>query len=150
MTAYGNQVHPRWERDPYEFCVEQDNRFQAAMRATLPRVVIGETRPAVINVVFNMQEPTPAPEARPGVPAMAWKRILAEVANKHALTVSQVTGRQRNRAFVIARHEAIYRLHTETEMSLPQIGRRVGGRDHTSVLHGIKRHKQRMAEADRG
>jgi chromosomal replication initiation ATPase DnaA len=25
-------------------------------------------------------------------------------------------------------------------MSLPQIGRRLGGRDHTTVLHGIRRH----------
>jgi chromosomal replication initiation ATPase DnaA len=32
-------------------------------------------------------------------------------------------------------------------MSFPEIGRRLGGRDHTSALHGFRMHEKRLREA---
>lgn len=73
------------------------------------------------------------------------RTILCEVANKHEIPVPVMCGPSRNRAYVAARHEAMYRIHTEIEnMSLPMIGRLMGDRDHTTVLAGIKRHAARM------
>jgi len=75
-----------------------------------------------------------------------WRRIVLEVCEKHGLRLNDVISERRAVPLVKARQEAMYRLHQETTMSLPAIGRRLGNRDHTTVLYGIRRHQQRMQE----
>ena len=43
---------------------------------------------------------------------------------------------------------AIYLCRELTDLSLPQIGREFGGRDHTTVLNAIRRVQQRCADCD--
>jgi chromosomal replication initiation ATPase DnaA len=52
------------------------------------------------------------------------------------------------RAFAIAhpRQEAMWRMHQTGKWSLPQIGRFLGERDHTTCLHGIRAHAKRIAD----
>jgi hypothetical protein len=76
------------------------------------------------------------------------RTIVREVAQKYFMTVADIVGGERTRPFAFARHEAMYRIKTERKLSLPDIGRRLGGRDHTTVLHGIRCHEARMAWAD--
>lgn len=76
-----------------------------------------------------------------------WKRIALEVCEKHHVSFTEITSRRRSKYVVIARHEAFWRCRNETPMSFPQIGARFGGRDHTTVLHGVWAHEQRMGEA---
>ena len=52
---------------------------------------------------------------------------------------SAVTGPSRLPQIVRARHELMYRLSIELHWSLSEIGNRLG-RDHTTVLSGIRRH----------
>ncbi len=73
-------------------------------------------------------------------------RIIAEVAQKHNVKASDILGKSRSRLFVSARHECCYRLVMEEDFSLPKAGHRLGGIDHTTVLHGIRRHLQRHPE----
>lgn len=73
------------------------------------------------------------------IPTLA-KQIVRQVAQKHGVSVKDVYSVRRDRPSVAARHEAMYRLREETTLSLPQIGRLLGGRDHTTVLHGIRKH----------
>jgi len=42
-------------------------------------------------------------------------------------------------SIVLPRHVAYYLAKTLTKKSLPDIGRRFGGRDHTTILHGVRR-----------
>lgn len=79
----------------------------------------------------------------PAVAVPPWRVIVNEVARKHKMTIPQVVGQQRSHLIVLARHEAMYRMAHETRMSLPMIGRRLGNRDHTTVLHGIRQHAAR-------
>jgi chromosomal replication initiation ATPase DnaA len=39
----------------------------------------------------------------------------------------------------------MWEIRQRTILSTPQIGRALGNRDHTTVLHGIKRHEKRLA-----
>ncbi|WP_323012917.1 helix-turn-helix domain-containing protein [Devosia sp.] len=93
-------------------------------------------------------EPTPKPiYPRPAVGPISlrlptWRRILAEVAIAHGIPPILILGRQRRREIMAARHELMYRLSTETTMSLSAIGKKLD-RDHTTVLSGIKAHKRR-------
>lgn len=69
------------------------------------------------------------------------------------LRVTKVTkldflSHRRWRRYVEARQIAFWFMRHYTDYSLPQIGRLVGGRDHTTVLHGIymvSRHPERFA-----
>lgn len=69
--------------------------------------------------------------------------IVDEVAKKHGLTMTDLRCKGQNKPLVLARHEAMFRAASETLASLPQIGRSLGGRDHTTVINGILRHAQR-------
>lgn len=82
-------------------------------------------------------------DPRPGVPA--WKRIIGEVSAKHRITPIDLCSARRSRALAAARYEAMHRMRSETLMSVSEIGRRLGGRDHTTVLHGLSRYEAAMA-----
>ena len=72
------------------------------------------------------------------------KRIIAECLIKHQIKYIHVASECRNVELVTCRQEICYRLKEETSYSLPQIGRLLGGRDHTTVLFAIRRHKEIM------
>ena len=57
---------------------------------------------------------------------------------------SELRGRSRQRHLVEARQVAMYALREGTDLSLPAIGRALGGRDHTTVMHGLERIRQRL------
>ena len=54
---------------------------------------------------------------------------------------------RRDRHTVDARHVAMWLARKLTAMSLPQIGRHIGKRDHTTVLHAVRR-IDRMLETE--
>jgi hypothetical protein len=66
------------------------------------------------------------------------RAILAEVAERHGVTVIDVIGPGRFKKIVAARYEAIGIIAaTHWHWSLPQLGRFFGGRDHTTIIHAI-------------
>jgi len=70
--------------------------------------------------------------------------IVRETAAKHGLSVAVLLGHCRQRAYAWPRQEAYYRIFTECQhISYPEAGRRLGGRDHTTILHGVKAHCKR-------
>ena len=74
--------------------------------------------------------------------------IVRETAAKHRLTVAELIGPCRERRYVRPRQEAMYRVFTECpHISYPDAGRRLGGRDHTTILHGVKKHAERIGIA---
>lgn len=78
-------------------------------------------------------------------PRKAKMAVLTAVAIKHGLTLSEIMGKDRRHHVAHARQEAFWVLkQTYPEMSLPAIGR-MFGKDHTTVLHGIRQHEKRRA-----
>jgi hypothetical protein len=73
-----------------------------------------------------------------------WREIIFQICAKHGMTMAELCSDQRSKRIVLARHEAMYRMSKETTLSTPQIAKRLGKGDHTTVLHGIKQHKRRM------
>lgn len=70
-------------------------------------------------------------------------RIIEEVAEKWGLKAKDLTSQSRTRYLAWARFEAAYRLRTECPwLSLPMIGLRLGGRDHTSILNAVRRYQE--------
>ena len=67
-------------------------------------------------------------------------RIVREVASAAGLTVPDILGERRFQHFAEARHEVYYRMRTELGLTYPRIAQLVGGRNHTTIIHGAARH----------
>ncbi|SDI77175.1 chromosomal replication initiator protein DnaA [Lutimaribacter saemankumensis] len=67
------------------------------------------------------------------------EEIQRQVAEHYNIRLSDLVGPKRVRTFARPRQVAMYLCKQLTSRSLPEIGRRFGGRDHTTVMHGVKR-----------
>ena len=66
-------------------------------------------------------------------------QVLETVAQHYGVSEAALLGASRSRMVAFPRQIAMYMARTETDASLPQIGRRMGGRDHTTVLYGYEK-----------
>lgn len=80
-------------------------------------------------------------------PGPTIKEIVAQVAEKHGLTFSQLCGPQTCRAIAWPRHEAMWRAYQTGRFSNQQIARVLGKRDHSTVIYGRREHAKRAALA---
>lgn len=71
-------------------------------------------------------------------------KIIQRVAKEFDVTPKALTGQSRKRPLVYYRHAAMYACVCETDASLPEIGRRFGGRDHTTVINAVRTHARRQ------
>ena len=58
-------------------------------------------------------------------------------------------GRDRSRHIALPRQIAMYLLREEAKISLPQIGKSLGGRDHTTVMYGCEKIADLLERDDR-
>ena len=63
-------------------------------------------------------------------------RIIDEASHYYKVSTPELLGRSRTKNIALARQVAMYLLTYELEMSPTQIGRLLGGRDHSTVIHG--------------
>ena len=73
-------------------------------------------------------------------------RIQRAVCEVFSLTPTDMVSKRRARVIARPRQVAMYLCKKLTKRSLPDIGRRFGGRDHTTVMHAVKRIDQLRAE----
>jgi len=71
-------------------------------------------------------------------------QVVDTVVNYYQITRRDITGPARRRDIVLPRQVAMYLLREETGSSLVEIGQCLGGRDHTTVLHGIEKMERQM------
>ena len=69
------------------------------------------------------------------------KKIVEKVAKYYDLSVKEMCGKSRVAHIKTARQVAMYLLSEELQMSTTQITSEVGVKDHTTVMHGIKKIK---------
>jgi len=67
------------------------------------------------------------------------EEIQRKVSDHYNIRLSDLIGPKRVRTFARPRQVAMYLCKQLTQRSLPEIGRRFGGRDHTTIMHGVKR-----------
>lgn len=69
------------------------------------------------------------------------KKIVEKVAKYYDLSVKEMCGKSRVAHIKTARQVAMHLLSEELQMSTTQITSEVGVKDHTTVMHGIKKIK---------
>ena len=72
--------------------------------------------------------------------------VLATVAKYFDVSIEDMQSKSRTRTLTNARQVAMYLLRELTEMSLPRIGNDLCGRDHTTVMHAVRKVSAQMAE----
>ena len=65
--------------------------------------------------------------------------VIKEVARFYQLKQSEIKGKQRIKHLVDARHLAMYIMKEDIQLQLVEIGRWFAGRDHTSVIHAVRK-----------
>jgi chromosomal replication initiator protein len=126
------------------------NRIQSNIReleGALNRVIAYASLmrcPLMVEVAINaLQDFGPAPGS------LSIDQIIEAVAQFYKLETEDLLGRRRSKDIVTARQMAMYLAREETDASLPKIGRALGGRDHTTVLHGYEKIRALVEEDDR-
>ena len=72
------------------------------------------------------------------------EEIQRKVSDHYNIRLSDMIGPKRVRTFARPRQVAMYLSKQLTSRSLPEIGRRFGGRDHTTVMHGVRKIEELM------
>ena len=75
-------------------------------------------------------------------------QIQEAAAQAFDLPPSDLTGPSRAAVPLQARQLAIYLCREMTDLSLPQIGRQFGGRDHATILNAVRRIEKKEREGD--
>jgi chromosomal replication initiator protein len=65
--------------------------------------------------------------------------IIRKVSEHYNIRMSDILSPKRTRTIARPRQVAMYLAKQLTSRSLPEIGRRFGGRDHTTVLHAVRK-----------
>lgn len=72
--------------------------------------------------------------------------ILNYVCEYFEISKKDIKGKSRVKKLVVPRQVAMYLLRTESNLALMDVGELLGGRDHTTVMHGVDKTKARLRE----
>lgn len=72
------------------------------------------------------------------------KFAVVEICRRHGVDLVDVYSDRRKASIVKARQECMWWVKKHTTWSLPKIGKHFGDRDHTTVIHGVAKHEQRL------
>lgn len=78
------------------------------------------------------------------------RQIIEKVAARTGVSVRELLGERTTRRVAFARQRAMFAIRHGVKINgqmptSPQIGAWLGGRDHTTILHGLRRHEERRA-----
>ncbi|MBI2589868.1 chromosomal replication initiator protein DnaA [Candidatus Berkelbacteria bacterium] len=72
-------------------------------------------------------------------------QVFQTTAEFFSLEMEELLGKRRLKEFVYPRQIAMYILRYELGYSYPQIGKMLGGKDHTTIMHGVHKIEHQLA-----
>lgn len=73
-------------------------------------------------------------------------QVVAAVCTYYGISAERMQSKNRSRSVSYPRQIAMYLCRTETDASFPQIGQKLGGRDHTTIMHGHEKISSRVEQ----
>jgi len=145
--SLAENIAPRDLANHYKAVKARLNRGRPIVRipisAICASVEIPIVRIAPPPVIDQSSMPEPPAPIYPSV-----SLIIDKVAEYFGVSVLDINAQRRHECIVIPRHISFYLAKTMTLKSLPEIGRAIGGRDHTTILNGVRK-IERLVESDR-
>lgn len=83
-------------------------------------------------------QPPSEVENEPSLPPPSIRAVQNAAVRYFQITLAELLARGRRREITTPRQVFMYVAVKATGKSLPEIGRRTGGRDHTTILHGFR------------
>lgn len=110
-------------------------RYLAKMHPPAPKPIVArEAKPVPVkrDYIHVSSEPL--------APTASIKQLITEVAKAYGVSYAEVIGSRRHSYIIAARFAAYHAVATaRPDFSLPQIARHFGNRDHTTILHGLRK-----------
>lgn len=103
------------------------NRILASRNIDDSPLTLDVVQPLLSDVISTSKRRTPS--------ATEIRDLVAEA---YGMTIEAIIGKSRKRPIVDARHVAMHFCKQMTSLSLEAIGRRFGGRDHSTVIHACR------------
>jgi len=133
------------ERRRRQAAAEESRRFEAERRARAvaeaeererQRALEAAAAAAARAAAREAGEQLDAPPEPPRIPIWLIQRVVAEY---FKVPMADLSSARRQQTIVWPRQVAMYLSRHLTPRSYPDVGSRFGGRDHTTVLHGVKK-----------
>jgi chromosomal replication initiator protein len=127
-----------------EYVAQRDQSNIRELEGALNKVLAyAEMTRGPLSLTLAMEALTnSAPGARRG--KVSVEDVVNEVARYFQVKLADLRGRSRSREIVVPRQVAMFLLREQTDASLAEIGDVLGGRDHTTVMHGIQKITQEL------
>jgi chromosomal replication initiator protein len=73
------------------------------------------------------------------------KLVLQKTADYYEISMNDITGTKRSRDVVVPRQIAMFIMREELGLSFPRIAKSLGGKDHTTIMHGVNKIKTEIS-----
>lgn len=80
----------------------------------------------------------------PDPPQVTVAGLIEAVARIHNVRSADITGNKRTQSLTRPRHIAMFLARKHTRLSFPELGREFGGRDHSTIQHGVRKVEQML------
>jgi len=146
LSNKADQLRVEMEESVIELIAKRVQRNVRELEGSLNRMVaysqlmnVNITLESTLQILNEMASETDARSIDP-------QRIFEQVAIFYALSVGDLMAKNRTKKVALARQVAMYLLIHELELSPTQVGRLLGGRDHSTVIHGAGKINGEVAE----
>lgn len=112
------------------------NKLIANYKLTGNKITIEETKKILKNILES-----PTKNVSPD-------QIIKAITKYYEISESDLKGTSRKREIVKPRQVAMYLFREELEYSFPFIGKKIGGKDHTTVMYSYKKIKKKIDNED--
>lgn len=123
-----------------EYLAGLDNesiRAIEGMMLKLQTVAIASAEPLTLAIVQSIfGQPTPAAVTPTPMPRNP-NALLKLICESYGITLKELISKKRTQNLVTPRQLAMYMLRQDLGLNLETIGQLLGGRDHTTIMHGI-------------
>jgi chromosomal replication initiator protein len=149
LRIKGEELNLRLPSDVAEYIAQKDQKNIRELEGALNKVIArSQLTGEPISLALAMEALVDA-GARPSRRPVTRDEVIDAVLGHFGVGRRELSGRSRTKEIVLPRQVAMYLLRAETDASLLEIGSELGGRDHTTVLHGI-RQIERLVGNDAG
>ncbi len=109
---------------------ELEGALQGILTKALPSG--GEITSDMVREFFGAERERRTQRIRPN-------SVITKTAQYFSFKPTELTGSSRKAPLTAARHTAMYLLYNDLRLPYEQVGRLFGGRDHTTVIHGVEK-----------
>ncbi|MCB2053482.1 MAG: chromosomal replication initiator protein DnaA [Geminicoccaceae bacterium] len=145
LDAKAEQLGAEVRRDVIEFLADRITSNVRELEGALNRIVHQASltsRPVTIEMAQEVLRDLLRSHER----RVTIEEIQRMVVEHYAIRMSDMSSSRRARAVARPRQVAMYLAKQLTPRSLPEIGKKFGGRDHTTVMHAIRQIEKLSAE----